>query len=287
MGHYFWSNTIWYILLAITSLISIVMILYKANNRKFIIGFICSVLGSTYFIEVGLLTLTDAYSYFPKINSNPFLDSVLGNYFSQQSVAATAVLIVVYKLPIIWDLFFAGIYYIIEGLFLKLGIYQHQWYRSWYTFIGMPVIFWIVRKWYYCMVKLCKSYVFYISLFFAARGLYSISIFLLLYILSIQVININLHMEFYRAQAVLVVSYMVILTIIMIILHKWKQKRIWKYGIFIFLFGIQYILTKSGIITIKSGWFFLITLLDLFGCYFWVVVMDYLLRKGVNVKNEL
>lgn len=41
----FWSNTIWYVLLFITSIISMVFVLIKSKNRKFTIAFTLATLG--------------------------------------------------------------------------------------------------------------------------------------------------------------------------------------------------------------------------------------------------
>ena len=68
----------------------------------------------------------------------------------------------------------------------------------------------------------------------------------------------------------------------MMIIHSLNIKWLWKGIFFVFLFIIQYILIKiAGIITVKNGWFLLITLLNIFGSYIAVVVMDYFVRKGI------
>jgi hypothetical protein len=50
---------------------------------------------------------------------------------------------------------------------------------------------------------------------------------------------------------------------------------------------MQYILIKiMGVITIKNEWFLLVTLLNLFGSYFSVVITDYLLSKGIAANSQ-
>jgi len=276
----FWSNTIWYILLAVTSIISLVLILYKSNNRKFIIGFSLSVLGVTFFAETCLLTLSNAYRYFPKISSDPFLDSIIGNYFSQFSITTTAVLTTVFKLTTIWNFIFAATYYFIEESFLKIGIYQHIWYKSWFTFIAVLLMLWVVKRWYYYLRGYSPKYIYYLSLFAGASALFSITIVFFIYAFSIQVININFNLEFFRDQAILIVSYRSILIAIMIILYWLKLKWMLNGVSFAFLFMFQYVLTQIDLITIKDGLFSIVTLVNLFGAYFSVVSVDYLLSKG-------
>jgi len=279
MSSTFWSNTIWYVLLGVTSVISIVFILYKSNNRKFIIGFSFSVLGALLFVEACILAIFNAYNYFPKISNVPFVDSIIGNYFSQFSIAITTVLIIVYNLSFKWNFILAATYYFIEELFLKLGIYQHLWYKSWYTFIGIFLLFWLVKKWYNYMFNSSKHFIYHVSVYAGASALFSISTMFYLLAFSLQVININFNMEFFKEQDLLLIAYRSILIIIMIILYGMKLNWKWNGMVFVFLFIIQYILSKIGIMTFKDGWFLIVTLLDLLGSYFEVVVMYYLLSK--------
>lgn len=283
----FWSNTIWYVLLGIISIISIVLALYKSNNRIFIIGFILVILGATFHIEMLVLTAFNGYRYYPKILSDPFLDAALGNYFSQILITSTVALVIAYKIPTAWNFIIAGIYYVIEELFIKLGIYQQHWYKSWYTSLGLILSIWFCKKWYYHLLNYPKTFLYYISLYLGARAIFSL-IILFKYFFQIEIININFVFdEFSRNQAVLIVTYGIIWIIMMIIIYRLNIKWMWKGGIFVLLFITQYFLIKiAGVIIVKNGWFFVVTLLNLFGSYFSVVLTDYLLSKGISSNSK-
>ncbi len=276
----FWSNTIWYILLAVPSFISIAFTLYKSSNRNFICGFSMAVLGLTFFAETGILTLFNGYRYLPKISSDSFLDAIIGNYFSQFFLTTGVVLIIVYKMPTIWNFIFAGINYSIENLFIKLGIYQHFWYKTWFTPIVVLLMLWVVRKWYYHMLDYPKKYIYYLTLYTGANALVSFVAVFPIYAFSIQVINVSFGWGFFREQAILIVSYRSILIAIMIILYRMRLKWIWTALGFAFLFMLQYILMRIDFLTIKEGLFSIITFIFLFGAYFSVAIVDYLLGKG-------
>lgn len=286
MSATFLSNTIWYVLLGVTSIISIVLTLYKSNNRIFIIGFGLAVLGTTFHIEMALLTMFNAYRYFPKVFGDLFLDASLGNYFSQISITSTVVLVIAYRIPSAWNLVIAGIYYLIEEFFIKLGIYQHHWYKTWYTSLGVLLFIWVCKKWYYYLLNYPKTFIYHISLYLGARAVFSFMI-LFQYFFSIEIFNIKfIFDEFSRNQAVLVVTYDIIWIIIMTIIHRLNLKWMWKGGLFVLLFIIEYFLIEiAGVITIKNGWFFIITLLNIFGSYFSVVLTDYLLTKGIAARR--
>lgn len=283
----FWSNTIWYVLLTIISIISIVLILCKSNNRKFNIGFILTILGATFHVEFVLLPILNAYRYFPKIFNDLFVDSVLGNYVSQISVTATVVLATAYRIPTVWYLVIAGIYFLIEELFINLGIYQHNWYKTWYTSILILPLLWLSRKWYNYLQKCPKSIIYTISLYLGARAAFSLMI-VFKFFLSIEVYNVKtVFSEFTRNNSIFSVPAASIWIIIMVIIHQLNIKWIWKGGFFVLLFIIQYVLIKIvGVITIKDGWFLIITLLNIFGSYLSVVITDHLLSKGIATNSQ-
>lgn len=283
----FWSNTIWYILLAAITIISIGFILYKSNNRKLDFGFGLAMLGATFHAEFTLLVALNAYRYYPQIFNDPFLDSVLGNYVSQTSIAASIGLTVIYKLPAIWNFIIPGIYFFVDILFVNLGLYQHLWFKSWYTFILAILSFFIAHKWYHYMLNHPNLFMYYLTLHMGARALFSLAI-VFKYFFAIEVINIVIFDEFSRNQAFFIILYDSIWIIIMMIIHGLNIKWLGKGAFLVCLFIIQYILIKIvGIISVKNGWFLIITLLNIAGSYIAVVVTDYLLNKVSPLTHKL
>ncbi len=144
----FWTNTVWYVALAVISAAMIAISLVKAPLRKKTLAFFFAVLGMTYFFEAFLLIVTDAYAYYPQIASDSFHESLIGNFFSQYSVSASAVLIATLGLRLGWRIGFSIVYFLIDILFIHLCIYSQSWYRSWYTLIGFFIYSWGVKKWH-------------------------------------------------------------------------------------------------------------------------------------------
>jgi hypothetical protein len=72
-------------------------------------------LGLAYFFEVFLMLVTNAYVYYPKIATDRFHESLIGNFFSSYSVSASAVLLAAFGLNIRWQIGFS-IAYIITGM---------------------------------------------------------------------------------------------------------------------------------------------------------------------------
>lgn len=280
----FWTNTIWYILLGITSAISLGVILYKAKNRWFITAFMLAVITLTYYTEFGLLAFTDAYRYYPKLSTDSYLDSVFGNYFSQFSISTTGVLAVVLGLGYKWNIVFALLYYLIEQLFLRLGIFKHNWYHTWITFTGILLLYLLLQKWYQKMQLSNKNFIYNITLFLASVSAYYHMGLFVSYHCSIKSYEVHITSEYYRDMAIALFFELSIPVLLMLLLYLWKTNWRYKGVVFVLLFAARYILYKAGIVQYKDHWFFLVTVYDLFGLYFVISLMDYLLSKN---RNEL
>ena len=213
MSSTFWSNTIWYLLLLLTSIIAIFLSLYKARNPKFTIAFLFSVIGLTFLLEAVLAIALKAYIYHPKIVSDSFLDSVFGNYFSQISISSTSVLITIFNLSSLWYFVFALIYYLIEELFIKLGIYEHFWYKSIYTSIGLIPLFWFIKNWYRKRKDSVSYFVNYVSLFLSVFALNSVTIILSQRLLGIQIFKGNFFTEMSKDHTTGIVYQLILINI--------------------------------------------------------------------------
>ena len=286
MSFSFWSNTIWYILLLITSIFSMILTLYKTYNLKFTIAFLFSVIGFTFILEAILTIGLNAYTYHPKIVSDRFLDAVFGNYFSQISISSTALLITIFNLSYIWYFVFAFIYYVIEELFVKLGIFEHFWYKSIYTLIGFIPFFWFVKKWYGKTKDSVNYYVNYISLFLSVFTINSFTIILSQRLLGIQIFKGNFFTEMSKDHTTTGLIYQFFQINILIVLYKSRLHWVKKGMVFLFLFIVQYLLYSAGFLYIGDGWFFVVTIFDLLGCYCWIAAIHYLLAKEITTLHS-
>lgn len=286
MSSTFWSNTIWFILLFVTSIAAIVLSLYKSNNIKFAIAFLFSIIGFTFILEAILVISLNAYVYHPKIVSDLFLDNVFGNYFSQISISSTALLIAIFNLSFIWYFIFALIYFLIEELFLKLGIYGHFWYKSIYTFFGFIPFFWLTNKWYEYTKLSMSNLMNYMTLFFSIAAINSLTIIMSQRLLGVQMFKGGFFADISKDHITTGLFYQIVEINLLIILYKSKLHWIAKTILFSSLFIVQYLLFNAGIIYIPKGLFFIVTSLDLIGCYCWIAVFNYLLSQQTSTPQS-
>lgn len=130
-----------YLLLVIASLAFIALSWFKTKSLKLIPFYIC-IAGAVYIFELIIFVLLNSYIYKPGILHNSFYDSALGAIVSNGFIVpSTCAFIAVYGVRFRWILLIAAGFMGIEQAFIHLGIFEHHWWRTIYTGIGLTLLF--------------------------------------------------------------------------------------------------------------------------------------------------
>lgn len=281
MGPAFWSNTFWFILLGITTIIELIIIFFKVNNRKRTLGLYFTISGLTFCFEMIIYSYFKSYEYFPMfIPHSPPDDSIAGNLFSQFSVSATALLIAALNLKYYWYFVFAGVYGVIEEVFLSLGIYKHNWYQTWMTVLGLLVLFWITKKAYTISLKQMGRVLRYLFIFLGLVALYQNSIIWVLRLVGIQLFSDNFIQGKERSLVVLTGLYMLLLSVTIMIMYFSKIKLGWKILIIFTLYIAHFAVARLNLITYHKGWFLISSSISIWGMYFYIYILDKLYKQS-------
>lgn len=271
----FWSNTIWFLLLGVTILIELLFIFVKVRNKRRVLALYISLAGLVFSYEI-IIGGLHAYQYFPKIIPHSMYDDgVVGNYFSQFSVSATAMLIAVFKLNYYWYIIFAVAYGGIEELFLTFGIYEQYWYRTWMTVASLPLLFWIGEKVYESGSKHIRPTLLYIYIFLGLITLqaHTMWIFRLLGIFSFGP-SLDVPPERSGLDALISGSYYLIVFSTMIAMYFSSIKWVWKALIILGLYIAHYIVFKLQLMYYKEGWFLAYTTIAIISLYLYICILD-------------
>ena len=277
--NYFWTNTIWFLLLGICTIVELIIILVKTNQRKFTIAFYLSVTGMVFSFEAIICCFLKAYNYYPMlIKWSQFHDTIAGNLFSQFSVAATALLIPVFRLSFLWCLIIGLLYGIIEEFFLHLDIFKHNWWSTGYTIVGIVLLCSIVRRVYHESRNFITPFTRYIYTFF---GIYSLQMPIVVWafrLTGIQNFNEHILADPGSSYALLALIHLVILSNLIMSTYFAKLNWKWHLPIIISVYAGYYFLAKFDLIIIKQGWFWGFSSISIFSMYFFVFILDYLYR---------
>lgn len=139
---------------------------FKSKNKKQLFTLLMADIGFAYLLEYVVLNVFHAYTYKPRVMKKNFFDNVFGAILSQGIfVPFTAVFTTVLRIGWVGKLL-GGVYFtVVELLFLRLKVYKHNWWRTIYTLILIPLYFIISDLWNILLTKR-NPVVRFISLFF-------------------------------------------------------------------------------------------------------------------------
>lgn len=272
----FWSNTIWYILLLVLTVIQIVAILRIEKNVKYVMALFFVISGMSFTFEATVLFFK-AYDYYPLIMpKNPIYDSLAGNMISQFSVAATALLIAVLNLKYYWYFVFSMIYGIIEELFLKYGLYKHYyWYKTWMTMLGLLILFGLTKHIYKNKHMFRKPILRY---FFMLQGLFALHMHTAWWIQLVSgLLTLNTKILPYAMSSLVLISIgnLFLLANTCMFIYYSELKWYWKSMIVLILYCILYVAYKSALIYVNiKGWFLIFASIDIGVMFLSIFILD-------------
>jgi hypothetical protein len=145
-------SSIWYYGLVAIGLGITIYTMYtkrKSTNISALITFFLAAMSFTMLVETFVFIMFNSYDYKPNVLTNPFKDSVLGHLLLNTTLwPATGLLAGVFSLRYRWIFLITAIYTLIEVLFLKLGFYEHHWWRLYMTSIAVLLYHIISKIWY-------------------------------------------------------------------------------------------------------------------------------------------
>ncbi|MDP4126387.1 MAG: hypothetical protein Q8912_05530 [Bacillota bacterium] len=283
--NYFWTNTIWYVLLGALTIFEVIISIINAKRRKFAFAFYMTLVGQVLFFESLILIVFRAYNYYPMIiRTSPFDDVLAGNLFSQFSVASTALLVAVLNLEYYWIFILSGLYGLIEELFLSLGIYSHNWYQTWMTLVSLIIYFWWAKKNYIKGLEGIKPLRYYS---YIILGLFPLDVVTLLwgFILSgYQTYTRGFMPDSVRSPYVVTVLYYLFVAIIMVLIYFLRLKWRWKSTVILLIYGVNFLGYKLHILYFFNTWWFIIfSTVSIFSIYFSIALLDYLFKTSKSV----
>lgn len=142
-------NIIWFIVISLLAFLLVVLSLWKGRvpRSRLILVFLL-INGISFIFEYVIKILFHSYDYYPNVLSNHWLDSLFGALISQAIIIpSVAMFIVAFQLNVSGIMGFCLLLMGIEELFLWLGIYEHNWWKTVYTGFFVFIGFFIGKWW--------------------------------------------------------------------------------------------------------------------------------------------
>jgi hypothetical protein len=258
-------NSLWYLGLGMLSLILLSFVYLKTKNKRSLLLFL-GMVGVGYTIEYFIYVLMESYEYDPRILSrDAYYDNNMGAYASNLlTLPVTAVLIAVFRLNWIWVAIFTGLVVGIEWLFLKVGIYHHNWWRLAYTFIGLPVYYGVAKAWFTRLMHPLKGIPHSVTLYFITWAISTMQF------VSISFFNSRYYnLGWFENRSHDTTAFSSLFLMLTSIFFVWALKLKWKYS------WPKYILSVAVVFGVNK-------ILEILGVLHSLVWWDFLYCNGVN-----
>ena len=240
---------------------------YRKRDIAELSTFLVFFLFATCFTWIGefiVLGLFNSYTYKTGIYTSPWAQNILGHLILNSTLyPGTAILVAAYSLGYGWISVITLIYLLIEYWFLKLGIYDHHWWKYYMTALAIFIYQVLTKTWFITINKIQPRLLRISTFYFVGFVLlhYPIPIILLL---GKQYYNVNWVEDLYLSSTLFIFAYQLVESLILVFFVCILKKWFWKLMPFIIAFVGQGILVKLNILVFQDGWNLLYTMLVYF-----------------------
>lgn len=142
------SKIFWYYCVIAIGVALMLITMIKKKNFLDLFSFFLSATALGYLCEVLSLFVLGSYQYKPGLFKDYIAEDIFGHLVCNGFFwGGTAVFVAAFSLNSLWILFISFFYMLVELWFLKVGAYEHHWWRLYMTGIAAFVIFTAIKKW--------------------------------------------------------------------------------------------------------------------------------------------
>lgn len=239
-------NIVSFAVLALIALATLIFFIVRTKSYLIVFLFLTYV-GMIYVFEYIILILFNSYTYYPRMLPDPYMDSMLGAFISNFLTVPTAGLaMVIYRLRFRWTIVFTYLMAVIEWLFMRLGIYEHHWWRLSYSFVAFIFFFWLVGFWARRVEKGNRLFQYVSLLMFSLSVLNTLAFLRML--VNIGIFQPGLFDNPSRDDVAFTVPYALLKAIFLANAVYWTRRLRWTFAAVAALLAIHYILIRTGIL---------------------------------------
>jgi hypothetical protein len=247
--------------------------------RKRDLGFLIAIFGMTLFIETVIYIFLRAYEYYPLLIPNsPKNDGVLGNIISQVSISVAGLLVCVLEMSFRGIVITGAMFFLIEELFLTLGIYKHYWYKSWITFVGVIILYLTIKKWYKLAFRSNNQSIQYLTIICGTIAMYLPTTNWIGVLSGYFEIKDDILIDPFISHAVVTIPKYLIMINVVYILIKNKASRLWHLVTIVVILMFDAILYYTNLMYVKEGWLLIYSGICIFTTYLYINIMIKLLK---------
>ena len=204
--------------------------------------------------EMIVLLFLNSYTYKPGVFNDYYAENIFGHIVPNATLwPATALIVVAYSLPCRWIVLITIVFTLLDIIYVNLGIYQHNWWRTWMTSVAIFVYCLLMRAWFGQLKSKRSGILRYITFWFILLVIMKLPVSVLL-LSGIQYTTIGWFENLYRDAGVFSVFYNAGLSFVGVFFICLLKKWYWKLVPFFIYFSFDYLLLDRGILLFNCGW---------------------------------
>lgn len=276
------ANYIPYLLLTVVSIGVLISIFISTKDLSYLTHYFF-IAGLAYVFEYIILILLDSYTYKPHLLSIVVYDSILGDLSSQAfAVPAAAILVTAYQVRLKGILSLVILFIGIEELFIYLNIYDHNWWRTYYTGIFLFLTFVLVKSFYGLILHF--TFIRFVALYFSLVFFLSNGILVLFLAIPDFYFQVGWFENSFRDN--IAYSTLLILCKSLFLVLAVYIRRYSVIGFLLVFTLFDYYLVKIGTLHVPNGYIYPILFVITLSSYFFIIATNNIWIKKLN-KNVI
>ncbi|AGX05058.1 hypothetical protein B14911_23172 [Bacillus sp. NRRL B-14911] len=212
------------------------------------------VMGLSFILEYIVFILGKAYTYRPTVFEEKWFDEVFGASISQALfIPAVLTAVSIYRIGYLWRLAVIAGIFLVESFFLKEGVYEQHWWRSWYTSAILFAAMFVTDIWRDSLRK-PSPFVRFVTIYMAITTIIQAAVFYTVIFFRIHTYNAGFFESHDRDQLAFSTLIWLIYSLILAVIVIYEFRKTVFAGLFAGAWLFEKLLIQAGVLTISHLW---------------------------------
>ncbi|WP_156422754.1 hypothetical protein [Bacillus sp. FJAT-29937] len=240
------ANSIWYFSLVFIGLIIFMFTYWNSNHFRKDLAVYFFAAGLSFIGEFVVLILLNSYHYYPHVFKEKWTDDIFGSLISQGVIIPIVLMaIAAFRLKTKWVILIISLIAFIEELFLRLHIYEHNWWKTWYTIVLLLLAAYIM-KWWRRKLNDPSTLIKFLTIYMLFTIILHTKTFLLLTVFKLSWYSVGLFESVYKDHTILKIIIDITMAIPLTAIVLFSYKYLTLIGLLVFLIIFDFVQIKMG-----------------------------------------
>ncbi|MEN8700557.1 hypothetical protein [Bacillus infantis] len=212
------------------------------------------VMGLSFILEYIVFILGKAYTYRPTVFEEKWFDEVFGASISQALfIPAVLTAVSIFRISFLWRLAVIAGIFMIESFFLREGVYEQHWWRTWYTSVILFAAMFVTDIWRDSL-KSPSPFVRFVTVYMAITTIIQAAVFYTVIFFRIHTYHAGFFESHDRDQLAFSTLIWLIYSLILAVIVIYEFRKMVFAGLFAGAWLFEKLLIQADVLTISHLW---------------------------------